>query len=220
MSNRTITMDDRLYAYLLAHSSREPDLFRRLRDETAKLPDGRMQISPEQGQFMALMIELIGANRAIEIGTFTGYSALWTASALPPEGRLVACDVSEEWTSIGRRYWREAGLESKIDLRLGTALETLKKLELSELGKFDFAFIDADKSNYAAYYESSLRLLRPGGLIAIDNTLWGGRVADFTKTDADTVAIRAITSTIHHDARVTASLVPIGDGLLLARKRP
>lgn len=219
MTRRTITIDDRLHEYLLAHTLREPPLFRELREETAKLPEGGMQISPEQGQFMMLLIELIGAKRTIEVGTFTGYSALCVASALPADGRSLACDASETWTAIARRYWKRAGVENKIDLRIGPAIETLRALPRSECGASDFFFIDADKENDDAYYELALELVRPGGLIAIDNTLWSGRVADPSKTDADTEAIRAINDKIHSDERVTSSLVPIGDGLMLARKR-
>jgi predicted O-methyltransferase YrrM len=220
MSRRTIDMTDPLYDYLLAHSLREPALFARLRQETDKLPAGRMQISPEQGQFMRLLIELTGARKAIEVGTFTGYSSLSVASALPADGHLWCCDVSEEFTSVARRYWKEAGLEKKITLTLAPATETLPRLIADgHAGSFDFAFIDADKANYDAYYESLLTLLRPGGLIAVDNVLWSGAVAKPEKTDADTVAIRALNAKIHKDERVTMTLLPIGDGLTLARKR-
>ena len=220
MSRRTIDMTDPLYNYLLAHSLREPALFARLRQETDKLPAGRMQISPEQGQFMRLLIELTGARKAIEVGTFTGYSSLSVASALPADGHLWCCDVSEEFTSVARRYWKEAGLEKKITLTLAPATETLPRLIADgHAGSFDFAFIDADKANYDAYYESLLTLLRPGGLIAVDNVLWSGAVAKPEKTDADTVAIRALNAKIHKDERVTMTLLPIGDGLTLARKR-
>ncbi len=220
MSSRTINMSDKLLAYLRENALREPKLFRRLRDETAKLPDASMQISPEQGQFMMLLIELLDCRRAIEIGTFTGYSALCAASAMPEDGRLIACDISEEWTSVARRYWREAGVDHKIDLRLAPAAETLA--ELMAQGRsdtFDFAFIDADKAGYLGYYEQCLALLRSGGLLAVDNALWGGRVADETAKDADTATIRELTLKARDDERVTASLIPIGDGLLLARKR-
>jgi predicted O-methyltransferase YrrM len=220
MSRRTIDMTDPLYDYLLAHSLREPALFARLRQETDKLPAGRMQISPEQGQFMRLLIELTGARKAIEVGTFTGYSSLSVASALPADGHLWCCDVSEEFTSVARRYWKEAGLEKKITLTLAPATETLPRLIADgHAGSFDFAFIDADKANYDSYYESLLTLLRPGGLIAVDNVLWSGAVAKPEKTDADTVAIRALNAKIHKDERVTMTLLPIGDGLTLARKR-
>ena len=220
MSKRTISIDDRLYDYLLAVSLREPPLLARLRRETAALPQAGMQISPEQGQFMALMLRMIGARKVLEIGTFTGYSALTMALALPPGGRLVACDISAEWTAIAVRYWREAAVSERIELRLAPALETLRGLiDGGEALTFDFAFIDADKENYPAYYEAALELVRAGGLIAIDNTLWDGRVADPSVTDADTVAIRAFNETLREDLRIDLSLVPIGDGLTLARKR-
>ena len=219
MSNRTITMDDRTYAYFLAQSLRESDVLRRLREETQTLRYAIMQIAPEQGQFMAFLVELMGAKRAIEIGTFTGYSALCVAEAMGPEGRLIACDVSEEWTSIGRKYWSEAGVADRIELRLAPALDTLKALA-DEGQEFDFAFIDADKREYEAYYEGVLALLRPGGVIAVDNVLWDGKVADATVKDADTMAIRAFNARLLADQRVTLSMVPIGDGLTLALKRP
>src|SRR5215471_1466454 len=220
MANRTIDLTDRLYDYLVSVSVREPPLLAELRAETAKLPLAVMQISPEQGQFMALLVELIGARRAIEVGTFTGYSALCVARALPPRGKLIACDISEEYTSVGRPYWERAGVAGKIDVRIGPALKTLKSLlDEGGAGTFDFAFIDADKKEYDGYYEAILKLLRPGGLIAIDNVLWGGAVADSRKRDADTVAIRALNKKLHGDERVSLSLLPIGDGLTLARKR-
>ena len=219
MSNRTITIDDRLYEYLLGVSLREPNVLARLRAETMKLPRAGMQISPEQGQFMALLIKLMGARLVLEIGTFTGYSALAMALALPADGRLIACDVSEEWTATARRYWKEAGVDARIELRLAPALQTLRDLlEAGSAGSFDLIFIDADKGNYLAYYEAGLDLLRPGGLIAVDNTLWDGRVADAAVNDDDTRAIRAFNAALHDDARVDLSLVPIGDGLTLARK--
>jgi len=220
MSVSTTFLNDELYEYLQGVSIREPALLQRLRAETARLERANMQIGPEQGQFMALLVELLGVRRALEIGTFTGYSALVVALAMPPDGRLIACDVSDEWTSIGRPYWEEAGVAGKIDLRLGPALETLDGLlaDGSE-GSFDFVFIDADKTNYDAYYERALRLLRPGGLIAIDNVLWNGTIYDLSIDDADTRAIRAINEKLHADERVSMSLVPIGEGLTLARKR-
>ena len=219
MSSRTIAMDDRVYAYFRAQSLREPDVLRRLREATQTLQYANMQIAPEQGQFMAFLVEVMGAKRAIEIGTFTGYSAICVARAMGPEGRLVACDVSEEWTSIARRYWAEAGIADRIELRLAPALETLKSLA-DERRDFDFAFIDADKREYEAYYEGVLALLRPGGVIAVDNVLWDGKVADATVKDADTMAIRAFNARLLADQRVCLSMVPIGDGLTLARKRP
>lgn len=219
MSSRTIQMTDRLYDYLLKVSLREPPLLAALRAETAKLPMAGMQISPEQGQFMALLAELIGARRAIEVGTFTGYSALCVAQALPPDGKLIACDISEEFTSVARRYWAKAGLADRIELRLAPALDTLKSLLAGGAGSFDFAFIDADKTQYDAYYEAILKLLRPGGLIAIDNVLWSGAVADGRKRDADTVALRALNEKLKTDKRISLSMLPIGDGLTLVRKR-
>ncbi len=221
VANRTITLSDGLYDYLLDVSLREPDVLRRLRDETAKIPAAAMQIAPEQGQFMALLVEVMGARKAIEVGTFTGYSSLSVALALPPGGRLVTCDVNEEWTDVARRYWAEAGVGDRIDLRLAPALETLDALIADgEAETFDFAFIDADKTGYEAYYERILTLLRPGGLVGVDNVLWSGSVIDTTKEDSDTRAIRAFNKKIHRDPRVSLSLVPIGDGLTLARKRP
>jgi caffeoyl-CoA O-methyltransferase len=220
MTRRTIPLDDALYRYVLDVSVREPDVMRRLREETAGLPKANMQIGPDQGQFMALLVELLGAERTIEIGTFTGYSALAVARALPDHGRLIACDVSEEWTAIARRYWKEAGQDHKIDLRLGPAIDMLDRLLADGLdGVFDFAFIDADKESYGAYFERCLALVRVGGLIAVDNTLWDGKVADDTVTDDDTEAIRAFNRGRADDDRVSLSLVPIGDGLTLARKR-
>ena len=220
MSNRTIQVTEELYAYLLRASLREPELLARLRRETAKLPFSGMQIAPEQGQFMGLLVELTLAKSAIEIGVFTGYSSICIARALPDDGKLVACDVSEEFTRVARRYWQEAKLDHKIELELLPALQTLEALiQRGQANSFDFVFIDADKAAYDAYYEHSLTLLRPGGLIAVDNMLWGGSVADDSKQDEDTRAIRALNSKVAADQRVSMSLVPIGDGLLLARKR-
>jgi caffeoyl-CoA O-methyltransferase len=220
MSVRTLSLDAKLYDYLLAVSVREPPVLASLRDETAQLPNAGMQISPEQGQLMRLLVELIGARRCLEVGVFTGYSALCVALALPADGKLVACDVSAEYTEVARRYWREADVDGRIELRLAPALVTLDALiAAGHSGSFDFAFIDADKDNYLGYYERCLTLLRPGGLLAIDNVLWGGSVADASNTSASTRAIRALNERIHSDERVSASLVPIGDGLFLARKR-
>lgn len=220
MSRRTLEVTDRLYDYLLANSLREKPLFRKLRETTAKLPMAGMQISPEQGQFMMLLVELIGAKKAIEIGTFTGYSGLCVATALPEKGHLWCCDVSEEYTSVARKFWKQAKIDKKITLTLAPATETIAKLlKTKHAGTFDFAFIDADKANYDAYYEGALKLLRKGGLIAIDNVLWGGSVADPAKNSPDTQAIRKLNAKIHKDKRVSASLLPIGDGLTLARKR-
>lgn len=219
MSNQTVKLDDDLYAYLIDVSLREPELLAALRRETLEMPRASMQIAPEQGQFMALLVRLIGARRILEVGTFTGYSALIMALALPADGQIVACDISEEWTAVARRYWAQAGVAGRIDLRLGPALDTLDGLiATGESERFDFAFIDADKENYQGYYERALRLLRPGGLIAVDNTLWGGSVIDPAKDDPDTRAIRAFNAALRDDPRVQLSLVPIGDGLTLARK--
>jgi predicted O-methyltransferase YrrM len=220
LSSRTLDLDDRLYNYLLAHSLREPALLRELRAETANLAGAGMQVSPEQGQFMALLVELTGAQRALEIGTFTGYSSLSVALALPAEGQLIACDISEEYTAIARRYWAKAGVADKIELRLGPALASLREmLARAQAGSFDFAFIDADKQSYLDYYECSLQLLRRGGLMAIDNVLWNGQVADPSITDPGTKAIRALNDRVLQDERVSMSLLPIGDGLTLVRKR-
>jgi predicted O-methyltransferase YrrM len=205
--------------YVWSHT-RESALARRLREETARLPQAGMQIGPDQAAFLALLARSIGARRALEIGTFTGYSALAVAAALPPDGRLVCCDVNAEWTAIARRYWAQAGLAERIELRLAPALDTLAALRAEHAEPFDFAFIDADKASYDAYYEACLALLRPGGLIALDNVLWSGRVADPAQTDADTVALRALNAKIRDDARVDASLLSLGDGVMLVRKRP
>ena len=219
MSNRTIAMDDRVYEYFRAHSLREPPLLRLLRDVTSESRYANMQIAPEQGQFMGFLVEVMGAKKAIEIGTFTGYSALCVAAAMGPEGRLIACDISKEWTDIARKFWAEAGVAERIELRLAPGLDTLATLG-HEAGTFDFGFIDADKTNYEGYYEGILALLRPGGVIAVDNVLWDGRVADSAQNDADTKAIRAFNAKVLADQRVTLTMVPIGDGLTLARKRP
>lgn len=221
MSRRTIMMTDRLHDYLVAQSVREHPVQARLRAATAALgrPAG-MQISPEQGGLMRLLVELTGARRILEVGTFTGYSALSCALSLPAGGRIVACDVSEEWTSIARAHWAEAGVADRIELRLGPALETLDRL-LAEgaADGFDMMFIDADKQNYDGYYEAGLKLVRPGGLILIDNTLWSGAVADPEDTGESTLALRAFNAKLHADERITLSLIPIGDGLTLALRR-
>jgi predicted O-methyltransferase YrrM len=220
VSNRTTGLDDRLYQYLLSATLRENDILAELRHKTAEHAQAQMQISPEQGQFMALLVQLMGAKKTLEIGVFTGYSALAVAMALPADGRIVACDVSEDFTAIARSYWEKAKVAHKIDLRIAPALDTLAALiAAGESNSFDFAFIDADKSNYNQYYEQSLQLVRPGGLIAVDNALWYGRVADPEVQDNRTNQIRALNEKIHGDDRVTMSLVPIGDGLLLAVKR-
>lgn len=219
MRRKTIGLDDALYDYVVATTLRDDDILKRLREETAKLEWGRMQIAPEQGQFMAMLTRMIGARKAIEVGVFTGYSGLSVARALPADGRLVACDVSEEWTAIARRYWKEAGVDGRIDLRLAPAVETLDGL-IAEggAGTWDIAFIDADKSNYDAYYERCLTLLRKGGLIMIDNVLWGGSVIDETDQSEDTRAIRALNAKVGKDDRVTCVMLPVGDGLTLAMK--
>lgn len=220
MSNKTLCLDDRLYEYLLSVSLREPEILTRLRQETAQHPHALMQVAPDQGQLMALLIQLMGAKKALEVGVFTGYSSLCVALALPADGKLVACDVSEEFTAIARRYWQEAGVADKIELHLAPALQTLDRLlDSGQAGTFDFAFIDADKGNYLNYYERSLQLVRVGGLIAIDNVLWSGQVADPQVQDASTQAIRLLNETLHRDERVTISMLPIADGLTLALKR-
>ena len=219
MSNKTFTLSDDLYAYLFDQSVREPDVLRRLREETARDAMARMQIAPEQGQLMQLLVRLMGARRYLEVGVFTGYSSLAVALALPTDGRIVACDVSESWTKVARRYWDEAGVTEKIDLRLAPALQTLDGLIAGGAsGSFDFAFIDADKTSYRAYYERALTLIRVGGLIAVDNTLWEGRVAEPKVRDADTQAIRDFNQHLRDDQRVHLCLIPIGDGLSLALK--
>jgi predicted O-methyltransferase YrrM len=213
-------MTERLFDYVVSHGTREVPAQRALRAATRRMRGAEMQIGADQGQLMGFLARLIGARRALEIGTFTGYSALSVALALPPDGRLVACDINPETTGVGRRYWREAGVEEKIDLRLGPALETLEGL-LREEGedRFDFAFIDADKGNYDRYYELCLKLVRSGGLIAIDNVLWSGAVADRAARDAQTVAVRALNAKLHGDERVDLCLLPIGDGVTLLRRR-
>ena len=220
MTNKTIRLSDALYDYLLSVSSREPEVLRHLRAETASYPEATMQIAPEQGQFMTFLVRLLGVKKAIEIGVFTGYSSLCVALGLPPDGQLIACDVNPQWTSVAERYWREAGVAGKIDLRLAPAVETLQRLLAGgATGSFDYAFIDADKESYIDYYELSLRLLRPGGLILVDNVLWGGRVADPGAQDQATDAIRRFNLHLKEDARVDLSMIPVADGLTLARKR-
>ena len=220
MSKKYLPLNDHLYEYLQAVSLREPDVLRRLRDETSALPMAQMQISPEQGQFLALLVGLMNASKTLEVGVFTGYSSLCVALALPADGRVIACDISEEWTRIARRYWAEAGVAEKITLRLALAMETLDELIADgQAGTFDFAFIDADKGGYEGYYEKALKLVRAGGLIAVDNVLWSGRVADAEAQEPDTVALRAFNQKLQQDERVTLSLVPIADGLTLALKR-
>jgi predicted O-methyltransferase YrrM len=220
MANQTLNLTDNLYQYILDASLREPQVLKDLRAETAKLSMRQMQISPEQGQFMALVVELMGARKTLEIGVFTGYSSLAVALALPAGGKVVACDINEEWTTIAKRYWQQAGVAHKIDLRLAPALETLDKL-INNGGQesFDFVFIDADKQAYDAYYEKSLQLVRRGGLIMLDNMLRGGAVADPNNNENSINATRALNKKLHHDERVTISLLPMSDGITLARKR-
>lgn len=220
MSNKSINLTDRLHQYLLETSLREPEILRSLREETAQMPTANMQIAPEQGQFMALLVQLIGAKNTIEVGVYTGYSALAVAMALPDDGQILACDVSEEYTSVARRYWEEAKVSDKIDLHLAPATETLKgAIDRGKSSSFDFAFIDADKESYSEYFELCLTLLRSGGLIAVDNVLWDGAVVDSQKQDVDTCAIRDFNQQLLSDERVDISMVPIADGLTLARKR-
>jgi caffeoyl-CoA O-methyltransferase len=219
MANKTLSLSRALHAYLVEHSVREPDILQRLRAETAKDSMSMMQISPEQGQFMQLLVRLMGAKNCLEVGVFTGYSSLAVALVLPANGRIVACDVSEKWTAIARKYWAEAGVAGKIDLRIAPALATLDGLiESGRAGSFDFVFIDADKINYLAYYERALTLMRSGGLIAVDNTLWGGQVIDKKSKSSDTQAIRQFNDQLRIDSRVHLSLLPVGDGLTLALK--
>jgi caffeoyl-CoA O-methyltransferase len=221
MANSFLGLDERIEDYLVNNSLREPDVMRRLREETiANNPYAEMSVAPIQGQFMMLLVKLIGAVKTLEVGVFTGYSSLCTALALPPNGRVVACDVSEEWTSVARRYWAEAGVSDKITLRLAPAVETLDELlREGQAGTFDFAFIDADKPNYDNYYERALKLVRRGGLIIFDNMLWSGKVADLSVQDEQTVALRALNEKLHHDERVFVSLLPIRDGISLAVKQ-
>lgn len=220
MSSTTLQLNETIHNYLLGNSLRESAVCRRLREETNTLSVGTMQVSPEQGQFMALLVELTGTRKAVEVGTFTGYSALCVAQALPEDGTLVCCDVSEEWTRVGRKHWKQAGVSDRVDLRIGPAIDTLKAIrDAGEEGTFDFGFIDADKTSYRSYYEHMLALLRKGGLLLIDNVLWGGSVADPDKTDEDTEAIRALNAFLHRDDRVSLSMLPVGDGLTLALRR-
>ena len=221
MANRTLTLDDRLYDYLLRHSLREPEALARLRAETASHPRVNMQIGPEQGQFMQMLVRLTNTRRAIEVGVFTGYSSLAVALAMPDDGYLLACDVSEEYTAIARRHWQAAGVAHKIELVLAPARETLDaRLAAGEAGTYDFAFIDADKTGYLGYYERLMQLIRPGGLIVVDNTLWSGDVANPANRDPDTVALREFNDRLLADPRIDLSLLPLGDGLTLARRRP
>ena len=220
MTARTLNLDDSLYHYLLDVSLRETPLLKRLRDETQALPMARWQVAPEQGQFLALLVKLTGARRLLEIGTFTGYSALCMAAALPDDGSMICCDIPGDYNATARRYWREAGLAERIDLRLAPALETLAELERQgQGGQFDLVFIDADKANYPTYLEHALRLLRVGGLAVFDNTLWSGRVLEENPQSADTRAIQALNRALKDDSRLDLSMLPLGDGLTLCRKR-
>lgn len=220
MSKKSIGLNTELYNYLLSVSLREAEILKQLRQETAKGSHSNMQIAPEQGQFMALLVQLLGAKKALEIGTFTGYSALAVALALPPEGQLIACEIDTEFTEMARNYWERAGVGSKIELKIAPALQTLDKLLAEGAAEsFDFAFIDADKVNYYAYYERCLKLVRTGGIIAVDNVLWDGTVADDTVQDPSTIAIREFNQKLLTDDRVNISLIPIADGLTLAMKR-
>ncbi|QDU22811.1 O-methyltransferase [Urbifossiella limnaea] len=217
---RPTPLTDRVYEYALTVGLREPDALRALREETGRLAEGEWQIAPEQGPLLALLVKLMGATKCLEVGTFTGYSALWVASALPAGGQVVCCDVNPTYAEIARRHWAAAGLADRIELRLAPALDTLTRLRAGGAdGTFDFAFIDADKSNYDAYFEAALALLRPGGLVAIDNTLWDGKPADDAITDADTAAIRALNAKLHADTRIDLCFLPFADGLTLGLKR-
>jgi predicted O-methyltransferase YrrM len=215
MAGRAPFLPVKIARYIQEHSVREPQILRELRAATAAVPHSGMQIGADQGQFMALLVQAIGARNCLEIGTYTGYSALAVALALPEDGRIVCCDISEEWTAIARRFWKKAGMEHKIELRLAPALQTLKNLK----GPFDFAFIDADKGNYANYYEACLQLVRRGGIIAVDNTLWSGWLADAKRRDSDTRALRAFNDKLHRDERVALSMLPLGDGVTLVLKK-
>lgn len=220
MSDTTLNLTPEVYAYLQQVSLREHDVLKKLREQTHKMSMSQMQVSPEQGQFMRLLVELMGAKRIIELGVFTGYSTLSMAMGLPDDGRIIACDLNVEWTKIAKKYWEMAGVASKIDLRLAPALETLQALlDQGMASTFDLIFIDADKANYIEYYEKSLVLLRSGGLLLIDNVLWSGKVADSAITDPNTQIIRRLNEKIHQDERVSITLLPISDGLTLARKR-
>lgn len=222
MSNETLTMTGPLYEYLLRAGVREPEVLRDLRAETLAQagPSARMQIAPEQGAFMSMLVALMGATKTLEAGVFTGYSAAAVALALPDDGKVVACEVSDKWAALAREFWQRAGVADKIDLRIAPATQTMDGLlAAGEDGTFDFIFLDAEKTEYEAYYERALDLLRPGGLVAVDNVLWSGSVADQTIRDVDTVAIRAFNEMVRGDDRVTLAMVPIADGLTLARKR-
>ena len=219
MSIRNFYINDNIYEYIINNSLRDLPILKKLRDETRNMPDGRMQISPDQGQFMGFLVKLMNAGKIIEVGTFTGYSSLVMALALKENGQIISCDISEEYTSVARKFWQEAGVSNKITLLLGLAKDSLAELiQNGDAGKFDMAFIDADKANYKIYYENCLDLLRPGGLILIDNVLWSGKTANPEEIDADTLAIRELNFALQKDKRIDLSLLPIGDGLTLARK--
>jgi predicted O-methyltransferase YrrM len=215
MAGRAPFLPASIARYLQEHAVREPEVLQELRAATARVPHSGMQIGADQGQLMAILVKLMGAKRCLEIGTYTGYSALAVALALPPDGRVVCCDVSEEWTAVGKPFWKKAGVEKKIDLRIAPALDTLKKLK----GPFDFVFIDADKENYLAYYERCLELVRRGGLIAVDNVLWSGEVANPAAKDAMTLALRRFNERLHRDERIDLAMLSVGDGVTLALKK-
>ncbi len=220
MSRKTLSLTPELYDYILSVGVREHPLLTALRRETGQLEEANMQISPEQGQFMQILVKLMGAKNCIEVGVFTGYSTLATALALPADGKIVACDINEQWTSIARQYWQRAGVAEKIDLHLAPAIETLQRLlEEGRTGSFDFAFIDADKTGYDSYYELCLQLLRPGGLILFDNTLWSGKVVEENSQDEDVKAIRALNAKLHRDERIDLCLLPLSDGVTMVRKQ-
>jgi predicted O-methyltransferase YrrM len=220
MANKTIGLSDELAAYVVKVGTREPAVLARLREETAAIPQHGMQIAPEEGAFLAMLVELTGARRCIEVGTFTGYSSTAVALALPDDGELVCCDVSQQWTSLARKYWDEAGVAAKVDLRIAPAAETLDQLLADgEEAAYDFAFVDADKSGYDGYYERLLRLVRPGGLIVFDNTLWSGRVLDPNAADEDTRAITTLNAKLADDERISLCLLPVADGVTLVRRR-
>lgn len=219
MSSTNYLLQDKIYDYLIAASLREPPILKRLREETAKLPMSIMQVAPDQGQFMSFLVKLTGVRKAIELGVYTGYSSLAVALVLPPDGRLIACDINDDYTSVAKRYWDEAGVAEKIDLRLGPALDTLNELiEAGEAGSYDFAFIDADKIEYAEYFEQCLHLLRVGGLILVDNVFGFGKVFNESNTDEAVQAVCTFNKKLLNDNRVDISMMPIGDGLTLARK--
>ena len=218
MSNQTFGLQESVYQYLLSVSLQETEVQKYLREVTHKLPEHEMQIAPEQGQFMRLLVSLINAQRVVEVGTFTGYSALSMALALPDNGRIICCDISQEWTDIAHKYWLAAGVADKIELRLGDAIDTLTHLLATHTGQIDLMFIDADKENYHKYFELGLTLLRPGGLILVDNVLWNGTVADQSNQEPTTQAIRAFNERVFQDDRVELSMLPLADGLTMARK--